>query len=97
MAVGTRTDEEIREMVADEFYRDGRVDPADIRVEVRKLRVTLTGTVPTHAALGAAEEDARAVVGVENVDCRLVVRQPGRALIAADQERTSRPQTDKNE
>jgi osmotically-inducible protein OsmY len=95
--MGIPTDEEIRQMVADEFYRDGRVDPADIRVQVRKLRVTLTGTVPTHAALGAAEEDARAVVGVENVDCRLVVRQPGHALTSADQEHTSRPQTDRNE
>ena len=91
MAAGTHTDEEIRQMVADEFYRDGRVDPAYIRVEVYKLRVTLTGTVPTNAALGAAEEDARAVVGVENVDCRLVVRQPAHALGATDQERTSRP------
>ncbi len=90
MAAGTRTDEEIRQMVADGFYRDGRVDPADIRVQVRKLRVTLTGTVPTNAALGAAEEDARAVVGVENVDCRLVVRQPAHALSPTEEERTSR-------
>jgi len=84
MAAGTRTDEEIRQLVADEFYWDERVDPACIRVQVYKLRVTLTGTVPTNAALGAAEEDARAVVGVENVDCRLVVRQPAHALGSTD-------------
>jgi osmotically-inducible protein OsmY len=90
MAVGVYTDEEVRQMVVDELYWDGRVDAANIQVKVHKLRVTLTGTVSTYAALGAAEEDARAVAGVENVENRLVVRQPAHALVPADQELAAR-------
>jgi osmotically-inducible protein OsmY len=86
MAAGTHTDEETRQMVIDELYWDGRVDPADIRVQAHDRRVVLTGTVPTYAALGAAEEDTRSVAGAENVDNRLAVKQPVHALVPADQE-----------
>lgn len=86
MAVGTYADEELKQIVIDELYWDDRVDPANMQVEVHDGRVVLMGTVPTYAALGAAEEDARAVAGTENVDSQLVVKQPAHALVPTDQE-----------
>ena len=89
MIVSSHADEEIRQVVIDEFYWDNRVEPADIRVDVHNLRVRLTGTVPTYAALGAAEQDARSVAGAENVENRLLVKQPAHALVPMDQELAS--------
>jgi osmotically-inducible protein OsmY len=86
MIAGVQTDEEIRTMVVDELYWDGRVDPANIQVEVHDGHVVLRGTVPTYATLGAAEEDARAIVGIPNVDNQLTVRQPAHELAPTDQE-----------
>ncbi len=86
MVTGVQTDKETRLLVLDELYWDGRVDPANIQVEVHNGRVVLKGTVPTYAVLGAAEEDARAIAGVQNVENQLVVKQPAHELVPADQE-----------
>jgi osmotically-inducible protein OsmY len=86
MIAGVQTDEEIRTMVVNELYWDDRVDPTNIQVEVHDGQVVLKGTAPTYAVLGAAEEDARAIAGVQNVDNQLVVQQPAHELVPTDQE-----------
>jgi osmotically-inducible protein OsmY len=86
MIAGVQTDEEIRTAVVNELYWDGRVDPANIQVEVHDGRVVLRGTAPTYAVLGAAEEDARALAGLQNVDNQLTVKQPGHVLVPTDPE-----------
>jgi osmotically-inducible protein OsmY len=86
MIAGVQTDEEIRTMVVNELYWDDRVDPTNIQVEVHDGQVVLKGTAPTYAVLGAAEEDARALAGVQNVDNRLVVQQSAHELVPTDQE-----------
>ena len=86
MIAGVPTDQDIRTMVVDELYWDGRVDPANIQVEVHDGQVVLKGTAPTYAVLGAAEEDARAIAGVQHVDNQLAVRQPAHELVPTDQE-----------
>lgn len=86
MAVGAQTDEEIKLLITDELYWDDRVDPGGIQVEVHEGAVMLKGTVPSFAALGAAEEDTRAIVGLQNVDNQLAVKQPMHGLGPTDQE-----------
>ena len=86
MIAGVQTDEEIRTMVVNELYWDDRVDPTNIQVEVHDGQVVLKGTAPTYAALGAAEEDARAIAGIQNVDNQLAVRQRAHELVPTDQE-----------
>lgn len=86
MAAGTETDERVRTAVIDELYWDDRVDAANIQVGVSDGRVVLTGTAPTYAALGAAEEDTRAVAFDRIVENRLIVKQPLHMLAPADPE-----------
>jgi osmotically-inducible protein OsmY len=77
MAVATRTDEEITQDVIDALYWDGRVDTADVNVEVRNGRVTLSGTAPTYAARRAVEEDAQAIVGDKGeIENRVTIKPP---------------------
>ena len=86
MIAGVQTDEEIRTMVVNELYWDDRVDPTNIQVEVHDGQVVLKGTAPTYAALGAAEEDARAIAGIQNVDNQLAVQPPAHELVPTDPE-----------
>jgi osmotically-inducible protein OsmY len=69
-----RKDEAIKKDVVDQLFWDGRVDAADIHVDVLEGRVTLSGEVPTFTARKAAELDAALVAGVKAVDDRLTVQ-----------------------
>lgn len=72
--VATRTDEEIARELRDILNRDSRIDdPTRITVEATGGKVTLTGGVATDQELRAAQEDARKVPGVVEVDSQLVV------------------------
>lgn len=68
-----RTDADIQRDVLESLYWDTRVDAADVGVIVDEGRVTLVGTVPTYRARAAADEDARVVRDVADVDNRLAV------------------------
>jgi osmotically-inducible protein OsmY len=76
MAVATRSAEEIKKDVVDQLFWDGRIDAADVQVEVSADRVTLSGTVPTLGARHAADEDAWLIEGVKAVNNQLNVRFP---------------------
>jgi hyperosmotically inducible protein len=52
---------------------DNRTPAADINVDTENGKVTLFGIVPSEAAKNAAEVDARAIAGVEQVDNTLQV------------------------
>ena len=68
-----RTDEEIKKDIVDHLYWDYGVDASDVKVEVSDSNVTLTGTVQSYAARGAAVSDAWSVRGVTDVDNLLSV------------------------
>lgn len=86
MAILTQTDEDIKRGIVEELYWDDRVDAADVKVEVRDGRATLSGTVPTYNARTAAEEDARAIVGAGIVDNQLTVKHPTHVRVPTDEE-----------
>jgi osmotically-inducible protein OsmY len=86
MAVATRTDEEIKKNIVDELYWDDRVDAADVNVSIHEGRVVLSGTVPTHAARRAAEDDARAILGAGEIENRLMVKHPTWMSVPSDEE-----------
>ncbi len=72
-----RTDEDIMLDVVAGLRWDARVDASDVRVEVRKGRVRLTGTVPSYTARAAAVEQAWSTQGVLDVEdaLQVVVKQ----------------------
>ena len=86
MAVTIRSDEDIKKDVVDQLYWDGRVDAAEVMVEVMNGVVRLTGSVPTYSARRAAEDDARLIEGVASVDNQLEVKHPKESEIPADDE-----------
>ncbi|MGY3089032.1 osmotically-inducible protein OsmY [Hymenobacter sp. UYAg731] len=71
-----RSDEELAKAVRDTFRYDPRVLSYEPTVLVRDGYVTLTGTVSNLRARLDAEQDARYVVGVWDVQNRLKVRPP---------------------
>jgi hyperosmotically inducible protein len=86
MAIATRSSEDIRKDVVDQLYWDGRVDAAGVEVKVVDGTVRLGGTVPTHSARRAAEEDAWQVPGVKSVENGLAVAYPDEVEAPADEE-----------
>lgn len=85
MAVATRNEEDIKKDVVDQLYWDGRVDAADVQVEVVENRVILSGTVPTLGSRHAADEDAWLIEGVTAVDNQLNVRFPAGMELPKDE------------
>lgn len=69
-----KSDEAIKKAVEDAFFYDPRVYSFEPRVDVNQGIVTLSGVVGNLKALEAAEEDARATVGVVDVINNLKVR-----------------------
>jgi osmotically-inducible protein OsmY len=81
-----RSDEEIKRDVTDSLFWDTRVDSSGITVAVRAGRVLLRGAVPTFRARDAAEEDARIIRGVTDVDNRITVHYPRQERVPEDEE-----------
>jgi hyperosmotically inducible periplasmic protein len=70
---GQRRDEDIKLDVVANLRWDGRVDAADVQVDVDGGRVTLSGTVPNHTARVAAVQETWFTAGVGAVDDELKV------------------------
>lgn len=67
----------LTDRILDRFNEDPKVDAADVKVDVSpRGTVTLRGNVPDYDARLAAEEDARAVEGVDKVYNYLIVPLP---------------------
>ncbi len=77
-------DEHLRDRVAEQLQWDARVDASDVHVEVDNGKVTLSGTVPSYTARGAAMEGARVIPGVVDVDNRLAIEPSGPAATMDD-------------
>ena len=73
-----KTDREIQSEVLAELNRDGRLEPAEVGVEVRGGIVTLTGTVSTYEKTEAAADIAVSVADVRDVANQLSVEGDGR-------------------
>jgi hypothetical protein len=63
-----RPDERILEDIHARLMQHGLIDASDIEVTVRRGQVLLTGTVPNEQMKQMAEEVARSVWGVDNVE-----------------------------
>jgi osmotically-inducible protein OsmY len=70
--------------VQEELDWDPQVDHSRIVVKADDGRVTLSGSVPTYVEMLRAADDARAVVGVTNVDNELLVGLAGEAIDDAE-------------
>ncbi|MFP4417192.1 MAG: BON domain-containing protein [Chitinispirillaceae bacterium] len=70
------TAEQIRKDVVDQLYWDGRLEAAEVQVDVHDGEVILQGYVPSYAAHEAAEADALAVPGVLRVKNRTTIGRP---------------------
>lgn len=81
-----RTDQEIKRDLVDEPYWDYRVDASDVKAEVSDGKVTLTGTVPSYSARGAAATAAWGIDGVSEVTNLLAVRFPPTYAVPTDSE-----------
>lgn len=71
-----KSDEEMKRSVRDAIFHDPRVVSTNIKIEVNKGVITLTGVVDNPEAKNAAEEDAKNTDGVSMVRNYLKVR-PG--------------------
>lgn len=72
-----KTDAEVQQDVLRELKWDGRVEEADVGVEVDEGVVTLSGTVSSWGKRVAAAEAAHRVAGVLDVANDVTVRTPG--------------------
>ncbi len=81
-----RNAENIKKDVIDSLYWDSRVDASDVQVEVAGTDVTLTGTVPNYVAYWAAEDNARFVKGVGNVENLITIQPPAAVPLPADED-----------
>lgn len=81
-----RTDQAIKRDLIDELFWDYRVDASDVKVEVSEGRITLTGTVPSYAALNAAEDAAWTIDEVSEVSNLLSVNFPEVYTVPTDAE-----------
>lgn len=70
-----RSDERIREDVAERMKQHGELDASDIDVRVSQGEVTLEGTVSSRQEKRIAEECAEGVSGVDDVDNKLKVKR----------------------
>ncbi|MEA2874593.1 MAG: hypothetical protein QOH67_4812, partial [Hyphomicrobiales bacterium] len=65
--------EEIKRKIEEAFLRDAELDARGIRVRVEQSRIVLEGTVQSRAESSEAEEVARGVPGIEQVENRLQI------------------------
>ena len=70
----SKSDDEIKQAIEDDYVYDSRMLSFNIKTEVDKGHVTLRGTVDNLRAKQAAEQVARDTVGVSKVTNRLKVR-----------------------
>jgi hypothetical protein len=78
-----RSDERIREDLADCLTDDARLDASDIEVEVRDSEVELNGTVRSREDRRRAEDLAQDIAGVRHVQNNLRVERAGDAGYSA--------------
>lgn len=71
-----RSDERIREDIADRFTDDPSLDPTDVAIRVESGDVTLTGSVATRWQKHHAEDLAERVSGVRDVMNEIRVASP---------------------
>lgn len=78
--------EQIKKDIVDKLYWDGRVDAADIKIDIREGQVKIYGSVPNYTAKQAAWEDAWITPGVKDVNDQIVVKYPTNLPIPKDEE-----------
>lgn len=84
MATLTRTDEDIKADVVNQFKWDARIDASDISVTVDNGKVKLGGEVPSVTGKTAAADDAYLVDGVISVENNLKVSFPETKTVPTD-------------
>jgi osmotically-inducible protein OsmY len=75
-----RSDQRIREIVCDLLCDDPYLDASNIEIEVKNGVVIMTGSVADRFVKGLAEDLAKNVLGVMNVQSRIHVNEEGMHL-----------------
>jgi hypothetical protein len=70
----TRTDERIRDDIAERLYRAEHLDPSEVTVDLNDGVVTLAGSVPVRRMRHDIEDLAIDTLGVKHVENRIRVR-----------------------
>jgi hypothetical protein len=70
----TRTDERIRDDIAERLYRTEHLDPSEVTVDLKDGIVTLAGSVPVRRMKHDIEDIAIDTLGVKHVENRIRVR-----------------------
>jgi osmotically-inducible protein OsmY len=70
-----RSDERLREAIAERLLEALHIDSSDVTVEVSGAKVVLEGTVPERRMKHAIEDLADACPGVQDIDNRIRVRR----------------------
>jgi hypothetical protein len=79
-----RSDDRIREEIADRMTDDDRLDASEISIQVQQCEVTLTGTVSSREQKRRAEDLAEAISGVREVTNNIrVARENGAGIHTA--------------
>ncbi len=81
-----RIDEEIKKDVVDKLYWDDRVDASNLKVEVNRGEVILSGEVPSYSSRKIAHNDTITVPGVRSVKNRVLVKYPQSTPLPSDEE-----------
>ena len=93
MAVGVRTDEDIKQAIIGQLSWDARVEASDVEVQVCEGQVVLSGTVPNYRTRRTVEDDVRAIPGVRAIRNSLAVKHPQAGELPTDQELKTRIQS----
>jgi osmotically-inducible protein OsmY len=80
------SEQELLLKIKQQLQWDEKVSEQDINVIIDNNVVRLSGTVPSYAALRAAEADALDVEGVNQIDNQLVLRYRQETTVPSDQE-----------
>lgn len=72
-----RSDERLKEDICERLIQAEHIDSSEVTIEVQGGRVTLGGTVPERYMKHAIEDLVDACPGVQDIDNRIRVQQPG--------------------
>jgi osmotically-inducible protein OsmY len=74
-----RSDERIREEIADNLMRHPQIDASEIEIEVREGMVTLKGTVDDRQVKYMLEDEVEGVLGVKDVTNQVRVQKESKS------------------
>jgi len=87
-----RSDEDIKKLLLEKLARDKRIDASKVKVEVKNLKVTLSGEVPSAVAQASANWITTAIPEVTDVINQFTVRRPETLTMPGGGEKKAGPE-----